>query len=336
MNIFRKTILTAIIIIISISSLFSQTKFTREEYVDKYKYIATAHMEHYGIPASIIMAQGILESGSGNSLLSRSSNNHFGIKCKSNWKGRSVRYDDDEAQECFRAYDTVEESYRDHADFLNTQPRYDSLFSHSSSDYKRWAHGLKAAGYATAPDYAQRLIKIIEDNKLYLLDRDNGGDLYANRANIKGSKKVKYDNHFVDGSTISNTTASSEIDPDNYRVTINAHRGYNIYVANGINYILAKESDTFEKISKIFSISPRNLRKFNDLGKTAQPLNKEVIYIEKKRRKWNGSSDLHIARKGETSFAIGQKYGISTRAVERLNKLKKKDIIMEGDKIRIK
>lgn len=333
MNIFKKAIPATIILIFSISNLLGQNKFTREEYVDKYKSIATLHMERYGIPASIIMAQGILESGSGNSLLALNSNNHFGIKCKSNWKGKSVRHDDDEKQECFRAYDTVEQSYRDHADFLDTQPRYNSLFSLSSSDYKGWAHGLKAAGYATAPDYAHRLIKIIEDDKLYLLDKDNGESLYANR---NSSKSEKYDKIFIDGSSVSNIQASSAIDPDNYRVTINAHKGYNIYVSNGINYILAKESDTFEKIGEIFSISSHNLRKFNDLDKKAQPLDKEVVYIEKKKRRWYGVDRFHIARKGDTAFAIGQKYGISTRSVERLNRLRKRDVILEGAKMRIK
>ena len=118
------------------------------------KSIAVAHMERYGIPASITMAQGILESDCGNSRLSIMSNNHFGIKCKRNWTGEKVYHDDDAKGECFRSYPTVEASYQDHAEFLDTQPRYDSLFAYSPTDYKSWARGLKAAGYATAPDYA--------------------------------------------------------------------------------------------------------------------------------------------------------------------------------------
>ena len=124
----------------------AQSRQTREEYVDKYKHIAIEHMERYGIPASITLAQGILESDSGNSNLARRSNNHFGIKCKSDWKGDRVYHDDDARNECFRKYDTVEESYEDHAEFLDQSPRYDSLFAYSSSDYRSWARGLKAAG----------------------------------------------------------------------------------------------------------------------------------------------------------------------------------------------
>ena len=142
-------------------SASSQTRQTKEEYIDKYKHIAIDHMERYGIPASITLAQGILESDSGNSNLARRSNNHFGIKCKKDWKGERVYHTDDAPNECFRKYDTVEESYEDHAEFLDQSPRYDSLFAYSTTDYKSWARGLRAAGYATAPDYAQRLTKII-------------------------------------------------------------------------------------------------------------------------------------------------------------------------------
>ena len=150
MNISRKAILLAGILLLAAAPLTAQKRQTRqtlEEYVDRYKSIAVEHMERYGIPASITMAQGILESDSGNSWLSLHSNNHFGIKCKRDWKGEKVYYDDDAKGECFRAYPSVEASYRDHAEFLDTQPRYDSLFAYAPDDYRSWARGLKAAGY---------------------------------------------------------------------------------------------------------------------------------------------------------------------------------------------
>ena len=168
MNFSKKAISLAGILLIVVQSLPAQVRQTREEYIDRYKSIAVAHMERYGIPASITMAQGILESDCGNSWLSLQSNNHFGIKCKRNWTGDKVYYDDDAKGECFRSYPSVEASYRDHAEFLDSQPRYDSLFAYSSDDYKSWARGLKAAGYATAPDYAQRLTRIIKENQILL------------------------------------------------------------------------------------------------------------------------------------------------------------------------
>ena len=141
----KKSILVAILFLSGFGALHAQTRQTREEYIDRYKHIAVAHMERYGIPASITLAQGILESDCGNSALSRSSNNHFGIKCKSDWTGRRVFHDDDARGECFRAYGSVEASYEDHARFLDSQPRYDSLFVYPADDYRSWARGLKAA-----------------------------------------------------------------------------------------------------------------------------------------------------------------------------------------------
>ncbi|MBQ1200499.1 MAG: glucosaminidase domain-containing protein, partial [Alistipes sp.] len=180
----RFTIVFALLAI-SCVAVYAQTRQTREEYIEKYKSIAVAHMEKYGIPASITMAQGILESDAGNSALSLSSNNHFGIKCKKSWTGRKVYYDDDAKGECFRAYPSVEASYEDHALFLDSSPRYDSLFSYPSYDYRSWARGLKAAGYATAPDYAERLVTIIEKYKLYILDQADGSAIYSSGKHAK-------------------------------------------------------------------------------------------------------------------------------------------------------
>ena len=142
----KKAISLAGILLCCAVQLGAQVRQTREEYVNRYMSIAVAHMERYGIPASITMAQGILESDCGNSLLSMRSNNHFGIKCKRNWTGEKVYHDDDAKGECFRSYPSVEASYEDHAEFLDSQPRYDSLFAYPSDDYKSWARGLKAAG----------------------------------------------------------------------------------------------------------------------------------------------------------------------------------------------
>ena len=298
MNFSKKAISLAGILLIVVQSLPAQVRQTREEYIDRYKSIAVAHMERYGIPASITMAQGILESDCGNSWLSLQSNNHFGIKCKRNWTGDKVYYDDDAKGECFRSYPSVEASYRDHAEFLDSQPRYDSLFAYSSDDYKSWARGLKAAGYATAPDYAQRLTRIIEENQLYLLDRPDGERLYASRM---------------------------------------GRNGYNVYQTNGVHYVLAKEGDTFENIGQKFRISARNLRKFNDLkDKKAQPLTGEVVYIERKKKRWEGNAHTHICRQGETAYAVGQSYAIRTRSIEKLNRLKPGSTLEKGQQIRIK
>jgi hypothetical protein len=163
---------------------------TRGEYIERYRGIAVEHAEKYGIPASVKMAQGMLESGNGNGELARRGNTHFNIKVKAsdNWRGAVVYHDDDLPNEAFRAYDSPEDSWVDHSEYLDTQPRYDSLFRYGTTDYRAWARGLKSAGYATDPLYAEKLIRIIEDNRLWELDgasgpgRDHGGERLAGTA----------------------------------------------------------------------------------------------------------------------------------------------------------
>ena len=153
---------------------------SRAEYIAKYKDLAVAEMHQYGIPASITLAQGMLESGNGNSELARKSKNHFGIKCHSSWEGKKVYHDDDEAQECFRKYPTVRASFRDHSVFLQ-RARYANLFELAITDYKAWSKGLKKAGYATNPKYSEILIKIIEDNQLQQYDKPTDAPFIAKR-----------------------------------------------------------------------------------------------------------------------------------------------------------
>ena len=312
--------------------LQQRTRITREEYIDRYKRIAVAHMERYGIPASITMAQGILESDCGNSFLSMSSNNHFGIKCKSNWTGERVYHDDDEKGECFRKYQSVEESYADHAQFLDSQQRYDSLFAYSPTDYKSWARGLKAAGYATAPDYAERLIRIIEESRLYLLDKDDGLRMYASQTgNTADGEKW-----FADQSSVGVMQNGDRIDPDDFRVTITARNGYNIYVSNGLYYVIAKDGDTYASIGEVFRLSARNLRSFNDRKSGEEPAKGDIVFIRKKNKQWEGNTQAHTVLDGETLYSISQSYGIRLKSLAKLNKLKPTSEVQKGDRIKLK
>lgn len=306
---FRFTIVFTLLAI-SCVAVYAQTRQTREEYIEKYKSIAVAHMEKYGIPASITMAQGILESDAGNSALSLSSNNHFGIKCKKSWTGRKVYYDDDAKGECFRAYPSVEASYEDHALFLDSSPRYDSLFSYPSNDYRSWARGLKAAGYATAPDYAERLVTIIEKYKLYILDQADGSAIYSSGKHAKQNAEW-----FAQQSSSPNQQME-----DPFNVTINAHKGYSIYRVNHTCYVLAKEGDTYESLSKIFAISESNLRKFNDVNRRAVLTKGSIVFIERKKGAWLSQQLLHTASHGQTLHSISQSYGIRLRRLARLNR----------------
>lgn len=336
MELFLKKITgVCVAITVCVTIAQAQTRQTREEYIARYKHIAIDHMERYGIPASITLAQGILESDSGNSNLAKSSNNHFGIKCKSHWTGAKVYHDDDEKGECFRAYDSVEESYTDHADFLDQSPRYDSLFAYSATDYRSWARGLKAAGYATAPDYAQRLTKIIEDNQLYLLDREDGAALYA--SHLKAEQGLA--ESFADNSSVNMPiTSEGGIDPNNYRVAERTFNGYNVYANNRTHYVVAREDNTFQEIAKTFGLTERTLRKYNELNpkSTCEPISGEPIYIERKQAKWLGNTQRHIVKEGESLLSISQDYAIRLKKLAAMNNKKADADLQRGEEIKLK
>ena len=329
-------------ILVVIFSLFAglvstqaQTRQTKEEYILKYKHIAIDHMERYGIPASITLAQGILESDSGNSNLARKSNNHFGIKCKKGWTGDRVYHTDDAPDECFRKYDSVEESYQDHADFLDQSPRYDSLFAYSATDYRSWARGLKAAGYATAPDYAQRLTKLIEDNKLYLFDEAGGEKLYADHQKAENNITQEFTSQ---SSVEIPTPVEGRVDPNNYRVAERTFNGYSVYVNNKTHYIIARDGDTFSRIASTFALTEKTLRKYNEIDtkSTADPIEGEVIYIERKQTRWMGNVRKHTVRAGETLRSVAQDYAIQQKKLMRLNRMSKGSQLQVGQDIALK
>jgi hypothetical protein len=275
---------------------FSQQ--TRTQYIEKYQVLAIEEMQRTGIPASIKMAQACLESANGNSNLSTLSNNHFGIKCKSNWTGPSVKWDDDERNECFRKYNTVEESFIDHSNFLMNSPRYAALFQLAPTDYVGWANGLKAAGYATAPDYAQRVIKIIVENKLYLLDSGVDPDqlTMAQRANL----------------SIENVSNLLKFEMD-------AHKVINV---NQLKAVVAREGDTYENIALGFRKKARDIYSYNDRPEGFRPQKNEVVYIQKKHRKALKGKDFHRVEAGENMHFISQIYGVRLSLLYTRNKMK--------------
>lgn len=265
-----------------------QSRITKEEYIEKYKKIAVEEMKRSGIPASITLAQGILESGNGNSTLARKANNHFGIKCH-NWDGEKHYHDDDAKDECFRKYDSAEESYRDHTDFLMKTPRYRFLFEYRSDDYKSWAHGLQKAGYATSKTYASDLIRTIEENKLYIFD---SGD-YTRKVNL-----------------------SRKDSDEDFTISLKKRK---IYERNRIKYIIAQEGDNLVSLTKELDLFSWQLRKYNDLPEGYEVRPGEILYIQPKRNRAEVGYDFHFVKEGETMHAISQLYGIKLRKLYRRN-----------------
>jgi uncharacterized FlgJ-related protein len=272
------------------------------DYIDQYNGIAIKHMDKYKIPASITLAQGLLESGAGLSELSRSSKNHFGIKCHSEWNGERIYRKDDGPNDCFRKYKEVEDSFEDHALFLVKHQRYSSLFSYSTRDYTSWARGLQKCGYATDRAYANKLIKIIEDYELYL---------YDSKSKIKKTKK------------------STELP------TVPAHKR-TAYIGGGLLYIEAEENDSFDKIAYDMEFSVKNLLKYNEVPEYF-PLKKgDVIYLEKKKKKADLPYFEHVVKIGESMHSISQKYGIQLKSLYKLNKKNAEYVPTEGEVLRLR
>lgn len=325
-------------------------KMTPEEYIYKWRTTAVDNMEIYGIPASITMAQAILESGFGNGYLARVANNHFCIKCKKSWTGKTIIHSDDNPDDCFRVYDTVEASFQDHAEFLSEGKRYEFLFAYDIDDYKSWAKGLKTAGYATAPDYAERLISLIERYNLGLLDQKNGIAKYdeymakefaslVESNNEPSTSDEPHEEQAPEEETVKDATkayADKGIDPNNFRVTINSHKGYNVYLTNGAHYIVAKQGDNYERLGELFDIAPATLRKFNDVSKSVEPNEGDVVYIERKASRWSGNDMLHRVADGETLYQLSQLYGIRLQQLAKLNRIHPEEKLIIGQSIRLR
>lgn len=279
-----------------------------QNYIDQYKDLAIQEMLQYGIPASITLAQGLLESGAGGSQLTLKGNNHFGIKCHG-WTGRSVYQDDDAIGECFRAYDNAEQSYEDHSQFLRNGRRYNSLFSLDRRDYRGWARGLKAAGYATNPRYAQQLIDIIELYKLYQYDRQKSYDKFM-------VARAEKDKPVAPGATLHSISRYN----DNY-------------------YIKVRRGDTFAAIGKEIGISGRKIAKWNERDYHDKLQVGEIIWLKKKRKRApkQYKDHPHYVRVGDSLYGIAQFYGVRLKNIIKMNPqlARNKYQVRVGDEIRV-
>jgi LysM repeat protein len=302
-------------------------RISREEYIVNYKGFAVGQMERFGIPASITMAQALLESDNGNSRLAREGNNHFGIKCR-DWTGATITHTDDRADECFRKYDGPEQSYTDHSEFLDNSPRYNFLFELDPFDYRGWAEGLRQAGYATDPNYGQALIRIIEENKLFELDRG---------ANLTYEALTETENPFaVEAPAVSVQPVGALIDADAYQVSIDPATGLSLGKNNGVPYMIVRQGDSFASLARDLRINYSSLLRYNDLA-TAIPLHDgDAIYINKKKKRSEDGSILHAVHEGETMHSISQKYGIRLSNLYRLNRMTPGQSIRKGQQIRLR
>lgn len=289
-------------------------KMSREEYIATYKDDAVRDMLRTGVPASITLAQAMLESDNGNSTLAREANNHFGIKCHTEWAGDTHHQDDDQRNECFRKYNSVLESYDDHSDFLRTRQRYAFLFGYDRTDYKSWAYGLKKAGYATNPQYPERLIKIIEENNLHIFDTVTSSDnvVYADV-----SPPVRHRPAAIE--------AITEV-----AITVQRKTGE----LNRTQYIIARQGDTYQSLAEEFDLMPWQILKYNDLKKTDRIKEGEPIFLKPKRSK--AQAAYHILEEGETLRDVSQKYAVKLKVLYKYNNIEEGNQPSSGEKIWLK
>lgn len=275
-------------VIFLFTTVIGFAKMTPEQYIEKYRESAIREMKRSGVPASITLSQGMLESGNGNSELATKANNHFGIKCHSDWKGPSVKMDDDAKNECFRKYKSVYDSYVDHSDFLKNRSRYAFLFQLKPTDYKGWAKGLKKAGYATNPKYPELLIRIIERHELNQYD--------------KGYKPKK--------------VAEDKALPKEIAVSNGKQHAIQL-TANRVKFIKIKKGDTFYSLQREFDLRENMLRKFNDM-KTGSVLKEgQRLYIQPKRGK---AKQVEVESKlGETLWSISQNHAVKLKKLQKYN-----------------
>jgi LysM repeat protein len=307
----------------------AQAKITVEEYISLYKDLAVKEMKNYRIPASITLAQGILESENGNSPLALEANNHFGIKCHKEWTGKTYIQDDDTKDECFRKYQKAEDSYRDHSEFLTTRDRYKSLFDLDITDYKGWAYGLKQAGYATNPRYPEILIRIIEENGL--MDLDKVGSRQLAVGSQQSAEKTQNSKLKTPDSELS--TQNSAL-PTVFELAGRGGNGRVIFLNNGVKFILAREGDDIYKVAGEFGIYSWQIRKYNDLTSKDKMEPGQKVYLEKKKGKTG--YDFHIVQPGETVNSIARDYGIRPKAICRINGRKAGDKLQEGEKLKLR
>ncbi len=302
---------------------------TVQQYIQEHKDFAIREMKRMGVPAAITLAQGILETQSGNSDLVKKSNNHFGIKCKSTWTATGVSHDDDALGECFRSYKDAEGSYRDHSNFLRGNERYAFLFRLQAKDYKAWAYGLKKAGYATNPNYPMILIKNIEDNNLQQYTMEGADEVpFFDASKYTSDPEDKAFDELTKPNSPENTVINFPISNDSEQ------QFENRFTINGATAINAKKGTSLLAIATENNIKLLKLLEYNDLEADGLLDKDQVIFLEKKSDK--GEKDFYILKDKETLYDVAQKNGIRLQSLYEYNSLLKNDIINGGAKIMFK
>ena len=309
----KRLLLVLMTVLLSIGA----AKNPKLDYIDKYSDIAIKEMKRTGVPASITLAQGILESNAGQSVLSTKGNNHFGIKCHNDWKGKTMKMDDNAPKECFRVYPNAEASFRDHSDFLRSRDRYKSLFELKQTDYKGWARGLKKAGYATDPGYADKLITLIEDYELYRFDK-------GVKVSVKPPLEIE-------------EPKVVQLEPRpgmKYQESVTFSTARKVYSQNGVPFVYSEAGETYASIAASNGLFLKELLKFNDHEQELALEPGTMVYLARKKAQGPVGVNKYVVEKdGETLRDIAQRFGIRYAALQKLNIVLYGKTLEEGDTV---
>ena len=309
----KRLLLVLMTVLLSIGA----AKNPKLDYIDKYSDIAIKEMKRTGVPASITLAQGILESNAGQSVLATKGNNHFGIKCHNDWKGKTMKMDDNAPKECFRVYPNAEASFRDHSDFLRSRDRYKSLFELKQTDYKGWARGLKKAGYATDPGYADKLITLIEDYELYRFDK-------GVKVSVKPPLEIE-------------EPKVVQLEPRpgmKYQESVTFSTARKVYSQNGVPFVYSEAGETYASIAASNGLFLKELLKFNDHEQELALEPGTMVYLARKKAQGPVGVNKYVVEKdGETLRDIAQRFGIRYAALQKLKIVLYGKTLEEGDTV---
>lgn len=305
-------------------------KSPQERYIERYSALAVEEMYRSGIPASITLAQGLLESRYGLSELAVDGNNHFGIKCH-NWNGGKMYYDDDRKGECFRKYPSPEDSFRDHSDFLRYRDRYKFLFDLDPTDYRGWAHGLKKAGYATDPSYPQKLIRLIEEYELHRFDTKPSS---GNEPERKVRKRKRLNEKPQERPQAPSVIEQAKPLDEKQRETFHFALSRQMYSMNGVPFVYATEGETYSGIAARYNLFLREILRFNDLKEEETLYPGTIVYLQKKKKEAVYGMDKYVVEGANENLRnISQRFAVSLDKLCKMNDCQPDRRLRDGDVI---
>lgn len=307
---------------------YAQSSADISAYISQYKQVALEQEKKYGIPAPITLAQGILESGAGKSMLTRNANNHFGVKAFGGWTGPVyLAWDDEKQKSRFRSYSSAMESYRDHSLFLKNNSRYNSLFTKSVYDYRAWAIGLQKAGYATSGTYAKALIGLVDAYRLYAI---NGG------VKLRAGKTVTITKVITSEIPVDLDCQMDESEESEEEKEVKDIIKRFVVEINDVRCTILYPGESLASISQKYDIPQYKILEFNEISDESSLNEGDIVYLQKKKKKYTGIQDYYRVKDDDTLYGISQQFGIMMSSLAKMNNKDMFSRLQEGERLMLK